>query len=232
VLHLLVALVRIVVFMARVFTGTLKLAIALIVTPIKFLIESFKLLYDYLTGAPGAVKSFGEAVKKLAGTLADFVNPFAKSEEQKKADKAKLQSQTTQLPGYDLLDQAARIFDPFGIFDLQARAKALGDDAKKKKLQQLDTGGITRRDTVAQLHKNEVVIPLHRIGEVTGNMQARSTGSPQPVAPASPGASISLTIPVTVALGELVLGTAMVQLSEERMRREFSARGIRLAGIG
>jgi TP901 family phage tail tape measure protein len=236
-LKLFILLIRAVVFLARVFTGIFKFSVAVLVAPFKLLVEIVKALHEFFTGGPLTMERFGASMKKLAGNMLDFLNPFSETEEEKKKNKAKrrtqLQDKTQSVSfGHDMAKQAARVFDPLGMFGLLSSAVANEEKARKEKLQQLNTGGITRKDTVAQLHRNEVVIPLNRIGEVTGNMQARASASPQPVAAAGPGASISLTIPVNVMMGDMVMGRALVQLSEERMRREFSSRGIRLAGIG
>jgi hypothetical protein len=235
-LQFFVGLVRVVVLLARFLVGGFKFALAAILLPFKAIWEVAKLIWDFFTGAPGAAKGFGDALLKLGDRMKKFITPEVLLKMQEGASQKKGAQSSSANPSLSpgLLKSAAkstlhpsiRFLLGFAGVDLEEPTE------KKKKLQQLSTGGITRGPIVPQLHANEAVIPLNRIGEVTANIQARSSDSPQPVADGGSGPSISLTIPVSVMMGDMVMGRAMVQLSEERMRREFNSRGIRLAGIG
>jgi len=102
-------------------------------------------------------------------------------------------------------------------------------------------GGITTKDTLAQLHQGEAVLPLERLPEIFSRIAPRqpitqapmhaATGAPASASGGGP-VSLSLSIPVTLMLDGLELGRTLVNVSEEQVRKNFGARGIRLAGVG
>jgi hypothetical protein len=102
-------------------------------------------------------------------------------------------------------------------------------------------GGFVKEEGVANLHPNEGIIPLRKFPEVaartvqaaipeprTTTAQITAGGSGQA---AGGGTPVSINVPVTVMLDDLVLGQVVARVSEEQIRQQFGTRSVRLAGI-
>lgn len=113
--------------------------------------------------------------------------------------------------------------------------KYLPKTAEIPSIPRLAEGGIVAKPTFAQIGEREpeVVTPLSKLPALMASVQA---SQPRPaVAPSEGrggGGAMSITIPVTVMLDDIELGRAMVQVSEEQMRRAYNTKTARLSGVG
>ena len=92
----------------------------------------------------------------------------------------------------------------------------------------LSSGGITRRDLVAQVHADEAVIPLDALPQILEQRSSRSTRDRD----ARSGGGGDLVISVPVMLDGEMLGRAVARISEEQLRGRFGSRAVGLSGIG
>ena len=98
----------------------------------------------------------------------------------------------------------------------------------------LSSGGITpatNRPTPAILHPNEAVIPLKRLPEFAPKF-APAVAKTEAQNSQDIGGSLTITVPVTLMLGDEVIGEAIASVSEDEIRRQLGSRSIRLSGIG
>lgn len=101
-----------------------------------------------------------------------------------------------------------------------------------------DRGGITRSGGLAQLKRDEVVMPLKTVPELVSKIPPQSAAISEPrrapaAAATAEGGDVNLeiTVPVTLMLDGMVLGRAMVKVGNEEIRRQFGTKGIRLSGV-
>jgi hypothetical protein len=104
-------------------------------------------------------------------------------------------------------------------------------------LVELAKGGIVTGPTLAAIGEggeSEVVAPLSKLPGLLASVGGGSTGGSGDVAGEGDGGGgpVELTIPVSVILGEVELGRAVVKITEDMIRRAGGGRSLRLSGVG
>lgn len=203
-----------------------------------------------------AIKFFFEGVGDLAdGVAGDIVGVFVKAAElitdlfgdtEEAAGKAvksvaKTAAKTAAEEGGFFSKSPSTRANDLTFFGAAAAAIFF---APSKEAQGFAHGGAGNRNksTLAILHPEEAVVPFRRIPELALGFQqaeARATGAvPPPAAARAPSgeggaaANVSITVPVTLMLDGMTLGSVIARVSEEQIRRAFGTRGVRLAGVG